>query len=984
MGVGAGRTRTRTAVFALLAAAAAAPAVADDASAAWYMDGANAGRTSYVDVEPVRSAPAVLWRRKPDEGVICEPVTWNGVLFTLSKVKSGTQILSAFDLRNGLLLARTVRLKRTGGWAHLGVWRDIVVVVEPDQTEAYTWKDNGLTSKWSSDGSAVSPCVLNGVALVGTISFETSTGRRLAIASEIATRASGRLGCISAGSAPGDSALLYGVLLGQHDQYPGTWLRGQTCRVVRISGGADTMRAEARAESVPLAKLSIPSDVQFDEVTAVRVDAPGPGEPGAWIIDPGQAVSSASGASGALVLAVDKGVIQVLPAAVRPAVTGGLAYTFDKEGDLIAVRANGAYETVASAAELPPGTSRGRLSAARGVLCAPDWAFDLASRHVLWTREFAGADAPVASAIPAGPGLLAVRTGAGEIVCLADPQRPQKAGSAAPAAARAPPSAAKTPAPALPVAADGVLLRDGRQIFGQTQLHGVEGGVTVVAADGTVQRFDRDDVLVAESGGKVLFSGSETEVHRVWDAALRAVVVPRLESVAVDASERGLRTLGMGWIERARRWGLPEARVAELTRKLPNSDALQLDAKIRGFEKRCGPILDACSADVVRAAEWCGARGFLVAGAVLASRSASFDRPLPGADAAAKLIPASFRTCLANRISGERWVQWARALLAAEASVVEPDDPAWQRVSREWWAPDKGLAFRTRDLLFFSRSTDPAVVGPCLSRGQAAVRGLHQLLGVADPVRPAGDDERLIVLLHEKRTDYLTEAAARGAAIAGTAGYFSPAENVSRFFVPDAGAAADGEVDLGRGLFKVLAHELTHHYIEARWAPRLGPPDAVDRSRQPGFWVVEGIAQFMGDQIVDSDTRGLTFEDPGVLSVSLCARLDTKGRLPAFRSFVDLDQAGFAALGELQDVTASDRRIDRVFKLSEKNVFYEQSATLAFFMHNARGEEGRRALVEYLRRYYLRRQTRESWKVLGFETADELETAFSAWLRALK
>jgi len=575
-----------------------------------------------------------------------------------------------------------------------------------------------------------------------------------------------------------------------------------------------------------------------------------------------------------------------------------------------------------------------------------------------------------------------VRTGAGEIVCLADPQRPQNAGTAARVAAQAPPSAAKTPAPALPVAADGVLLRDGRQILGQTQLHGAEGGVMVVTADGTAQQFGRDDVLVAESGGKVLISGSEKEVHRVWDAALRAVVVPRLESVAVSASERGLRTHGMGWIERARRWGLPEARVAELTRKLPKADAPQLDAKVRGLEKQCGPILDACSADVVRAAEWCGARGFLVAGTVLASRSAGFDRPRSGTDAAAKLIPASFRTCLANRISGERWVQWALALLAADASVVEPGDPAWQRVSHDWWAPDKTLAFRTRDLLFFSRSTDPAVVGPCLSRGQAAIRGLHQLLGVADPVRPAGDDERLIVLLHETQSAYLTEGDARGAAIAGSAGYFSPAENLSRFFVPDAGAAKAG--DLGRGLFKVLAHELTHHYVEARWTPSLGRPRAVDRSVQPGFWIIEGIAQFMGDQILDVDSRGLTFEDPSVLSVTLAAALEKRGRLLPMATLVDLDQRGFAKLGEEPAIELPVAKGTYFYKLSEKNVFYEQSATLAFFMRNARGEDGRRAFVEYLRRCYLRRQTRESWKVLGFETAEELQTAFTAWLRSLK
>jgi hypothetical protein len=948
------------------------------------MDGANAARTSCVDVDPVRNEPTVLWRRKPDEGVICEPVTWNGVIFTLSKVKIGVQTLTAFDTRTGSLVARALRLDRTGGSAHLVVWREMVLVVEPDRTEAYALSGYRLYSKWSSAGSGISPCMLNGVALVGNASMETTTGRRLAIASEPTTPSSGRLGAISAASAPADSALLYGVLLGAHDQYPGTWLRAQTCLVVRISGGPDTMRTEARTQSVPLGRLSDPKRVGFEDIIAVRLDAPAPDEPGAWIVDVGQEITGASGTSGTLVLHVDKGVIELPRGTARPAVIGGVAYTFDASGDLIALRASGASETVATAAELPPGTSRGRLSAARGVLCAPDWAFDAASRRVLWTRRFAAPDTPVAPAIPAGHGLLAVRTSSGEIVCLADPQRPQRAAGARAESHEAPTVAAKPSVRSLPVSGDGVLLRDGRQVLGLTQLHGVDGGVTVVGADGATQQFGRDDVLVAESNGTVLLAASEADVFRVLDSTLHAVVLPRLESVAVAASESGLRTQGLSWIERARLWGLSEARAAELTKKLPKSDAQPVDAKVRGLEKRSGPVLDACATDAVRAAEWCGARGFPVAGAVLAYRTTEFDRPQAATDAAAKLVPDSFSARLGDRVSGEMWMRWARWLHWADASVVLTSDPAWLRVSREWWAPKTCLAFRTRDLLFFTSATDPAVVGPCLSRGQAAVRGLHQLLGVADPVRPTGDDERLIVLLHRDRTEYLQEAGARSTVIAGTAGYFSPAENLSRFFVPEAGAASAGSGDVGRNLFKVLAHELTHHYVEARWARSLGEPRNVDPSRQPGFWIVEGLAQFMGDQIVDSDARGLTFEDPSVLSVTLTASLAKRDRLLSAATLLDLDQRGFAALGESPDLPVTVSREGMIYRLSEKNVFYEQSATLTFFLRNARGEEGRRGLVEYLRRFYLRQHVRESWKVLGFKTAEELQTAFSAWLRALK
>ena len=42
----------------------------------------------------------------------------------------------------------------------------------------------------------------------------------------------------------------------------------------------------------------------------------------------------------------------------------------------------------------------------------------------------------------------------------------------------------------------------------------------------------------------------------------------------------------------------------------------------------------------------------------------------------------------------------------------------------------------------------------------------------------------------------------------------APLQNVSRFFVPRAETSAD---PLQRDLASVLVHELTHHYVSARW-----------------------------------------------------------------------------------------------------------------------------------------------------------------------
>src|SRR5262249_144682 len=128
-----------------------------------------------------------------------------------------------------------------------------------------------------------------------------------------------------------------------------------------------------------------------------------------------------------------------------------------------------------------------------------------------------------------------------------------------------------------------------------------------------------------------------------------------------------------------------------------------------------------------------------------------------------------------------------------------------------------------------------------------------------------------------------------------------------------------------------------------------------------------------------------TFADPSVLSVTLAVGVDKRSSLIAMETLLDLNQMEFANLSvEPQVVVMLPRWGDLGFKLSQRNVFYEQSAALGFFLRSGRGDEGRRALVEYLRLFYLRRQVPESWKVLGFKTADELQTAFTTWLRALK
>jgi len=963
-------TNTRGA-GALITLLLAASAVGEDGVGDWFMDGGGAARTSFVDVAPIRNAPVELWRKKLDEGVACDPVVWNGLVFVASRSSGGMQVIDAVDARTGVVVAHAPRLGHPIGRLSLAVWRNVVVAVEPDQIEAFALAGSTFRSVWkATGGSNAAPCVFQGVAIAGGIACDAVSGRATPWSTEY-----GDAGGPSIVALPGDRAMMIAASAGPHGKYVGTWLRAGARYLARCSGGPATMAVDVREAWNPVAQFAAWEKVALPlSAVAVRLESTTAGQPGAWIFAPDAKLSTPSGKSGGLAVHVDKGANELVPGVARPAVCDGAAYTFDAEGDLLAVHADGTFDVAARAEDLPPHEADTRLSAARATLYAPSWAFDVATKKVAWSHAFERRDRFVGAAIPTGDGLVVLRDDAGELVCLADPQRPATVHPKAPVVAKT-----EGP-PKIPVAGDGVILKDGRQFLGAAMLNGVDR-ILVTPKDGDPRQIAVDDVLVAETGGVVIASASEREVLAFWDAALRPVVEKRLDDAVVAAMELGLVKQAAACVEAARKWGMTEARVAELTKKLAGkTDPTFAEPKQRAFEKKSAPLYAACIYDVSAAAQWCGARAFAVAGGVLASHLSEIEGG--GAqieDVSAKLAPADFAALMGASGLGKKWREWSAAMMRADAQLLAKDDPAWARVQEAPWTKET-LGFRTPNLLFFTRSTEAAVVGPCLLHGEAAVRGLRKLLGGVAEDRAATDDERLEVRLHRDRDDYLAEGAkTRNPFLAFTLGYYSPSENVSRFYVPEKSPVESVE----RGLFNVLAHELTHHFVEGRWIRAVAGFAGNDIST-PGYWIVEGIAVFMADQIVDADARGLTFEDPSVRSVTFAAYAEGMGAMFPANALVDMNHAQFGQLGgdPKWKIPMPGTRYYAI--LSEKNLFYEFGGALVFFLRNGRGDEGRKAFVEYLRGHYTGQMARESWKVLGFDSADALQTAFKTWLRSLK
>ena len=119
--------------------------------------------------------------------------------------------------------------------------------------------------------------------------------------------------------------------------------------------------------------------------------------------------------------------------------------------------------------------------------------------------------------------------------------------------------------------------------------------------------------------------------------------------------------------------------------------------------------------------------------------------------------------------------------------------------------------------------------------------------------RSRGRTRRTLILhLYSNRKQYLEQSRPTGEAerddgLESTAGHYSPSDNVTRMFFPD-----DEERRTSRCPAS-YAHELTHHWIERR-RPMPAGGDSRDRSSStPGYWVVEGFADFVRGFVFDVD-----------------------------------------------------------------------------------------------------------------------------------
>jgi hypothetical protein len=212
---------------------------------------------------------------------------------------------------------------------------------------------------------------------------------------------------------------------------------------------------------------------------------------------------------------------------------------------------------------------------------------------------------------------------------------------------------------------------------------------------------------------------------------------------------------------------------------------------------------------------------------------------------------------------------------------------------------------------------------------------------------------RLTLHLFESKDDYLIAAGGPGEAGRGleaTAGHFDPGANVSRIFLPSGPEAFDEVAG-------TYAHELTHHWVFTR-CPLFKPSELARRpTLTPGFWIVEGIADFLGEGRYDVRRFDAELFNPRSLSLDLVANAAPDQLIPWERLFT-LTQADFHHLdGKTTFVIPTRWRLGWLQQPTQVSMFYAQSAAVCHYLYGTWHGKSRDVLRTLVADYYTGRTT---------------------------
>ncbi|MEQ1894652.1 MAG: hypothetical protein ABL998_19090, partial [Planctomycetota bacterium] len=623
-------------------------------------------------------------------------------------------------------------------------------------------------------------------------------------------------------------------------------------------------------------------------------------------------------------------------------------FGLSSKGEWLAVNNEGAFRAVLAPGQTPPtGAKFGAASMARAVLYLGNWAVDTEDGRVLWCLPELDARSP---AIPLAGGRVAFVSGTSELLCYRGSVEEAPLGEERKLASKA----------SAPGSGSGVVLSDGRRLAGALTLEGER----VRVASEPPREFELSAVALLENEGETRLLGEEHAVLLAWWDHLRARQLDGLARAFEGYRNGGHLAECQRLLEEAPRFEA-EAELEEWSRSLvgkAQTRAANAEAQRARLRKEEEAERERVARAFHAAADWCAAHELAPTATVLLSRS-ELVAPLPETEAKARaFLPAAFPWHEASD-AGRRWMRFAEELLpAGGAFAVAP-----RSVDGGLWKD--ALYLRTRNLALLSREADPVVLGECLRNGEGVLRLLGTIFGV-----PEGTGERLAVRLFEERAAYLAETESLGISAEWTGGIYSPGERVSRFFV----TRDEGGTSSARRLAEVLVHELTHQFLSERWPPGKSAP----RATTSGYWMIEGVAEFCSGQVVDLGRRRRSIDDRRALSIDASAGLLAQQALFPLRTFLALRQVDFAELANEPLGSVQLKHTLGRLEVTPKTLFYQQAASLFFFLFHDEDGAHRAELLELLASVHANGDVREPWTKLGYASLEELERRYHEFLAA--
>lgn len=917
----------------------------------WNQPHGNAGATAFVDVAPLKSPPVERWRI-PSEQILAGPVVAQGKLFVALTEKQ-EKVLLAVDPSTGARLARASLDSDCQPFALLA-GDGLAFLFDPTEMQPFKVGASELAPLKKVAGAFLGEPTRYGSVLLaakakggGVVSIDAGTGKAAALLAKGVGRPGGALD--DPASDKGARCLYWFAA----DEKAGN-LTLQRSPLTSAAAPVKVGPAEAISGGVTPGSMDVAPD---SVLVAVR-----PKSGLTWF-------GWLGGGSGSSLL--KKGAVKGVSFVTAPASANGHLYGVDSNDRLLDFDANdGSSTPMVEQGSLPKGAHLGAPSLARDTLFLGNWALELGSRRVLWCLDKLQVEGP---AIPAGDELLVVRTNSNELVGLG--RTGVATGSAASAAGAKPAAALPAEPAALPGSKPGLIRADGRFLVGKASA--LDGGRWRFEPEGG-KSVDLDAAAVAlvDDGKEVKRVGEELAVFRACWSHLAQGHVDALVSIEEKYRDAKLYEDAARLVEEARASGLPAAKADELTNAIAGKPSAKLGAT-SAARKACVEFENSTrskdAAAILDAAKWCAAHDSKTAASVLFARAAAASPASPPDPALLeKWMPESFDPHGSDEDKVKAWTTWSQALLPSGATFPVLDDSTQRRVSVTKFGHD-AIILRSRNVLMLSRELDPGVMGACMERAEAAIRALQKLLGPS----PAGlrDDVPLEIHMHKTRAEYLSDRIVGDTPMVWSAGCYSPSDGISRFYSTQEGDEGD---PLAHTLHEVLAHEITHHYVDRRWIR--------ESHRQPvsGYWMVEGFAEFVAGQAVEMGRVGEAFDDPTVSALDRAGAAARAGQLLPVQYLMELDQPRFQK--ELEGGQFGPVELHHSLKaafMDKRAVFYAEATALTFFVMNRCGDKGRATYAGWLAKHYRGEALQEPWKELGLESLSAFDKKFQAFLGEL-